>query len=44
MVKAVHASNGHFDDESAFREVQLFALDQLLGANVSSFLSFHNDT
>jgi hypothetical protein len=31
MVKAVHSKNQHFDDESLYREIKIFALDQLLG-------------
>jgi hypothetical protein len=34
MVKAVHSANRHFDDESLYREVKAFALDQILGTHL----------
>jgi len=34
MVKASHSENGHFDDESLYREIKTSALDLLLGTAV----------
>ena len=34
MAKAVHSANRHFDDESLYREVKAFALDQILGTHL----------